>query len=152
MMLHTITSQLGLIALALACGVALLKGGQGERIGAVMVAVTWTGLLLVQHLTGEAVPQIPLLISDMLLGAGFLALAIRYSTIWPGLGMLFQSAAFGLHLLHMTDGMHGARAYVLGVNTVSYCVLLCLMGGAIATWVKRDRASRRPRVLLTACG
>lgn len=138
-MLHTITSQLGLIALGLVCVLAIWKGSPAERIGAILVALTWGGLLLVQGVTGEAVPQIPLLISDAVLATGFLVLAIRYASTWLGAGMLFQAGAFALHLARMNAEMREARLYVTGINALSYCVLACLAGGAIMSWMARRR-------------
>jgi hypothetical protein len=150
-MLHTLTSQVGLIVLAGVCLLALAKGGPAERFGAVLVAVTWAGLLICQALTEQTIPEIPLLVSDVVLATGFLALAVRYASLWLGAGMLFQGAAFTMHLMHMTDlsgaSGHHDRAYVVTVNLLSYAVLATLGGAAVVNWRRRVKAAKQANPL-----
>ena len=142
-MLHTLTSQIGLIVLVAVCLLALAKGGPAERFGAVLVAVTWAGLLICQALTEQTIPEIPLLVSDVVLATGFLLLAVRYASLWLGAGMLFQGAAFTMHLMHMTEATgHHDHAYVVTVNLLSYAVLATLGGAALVNWRRRVQAAK----------
>ena len=141
-MLHTLTSQIGLIVLVLVCLLVLIKGETPERVAALLVAVSWVGLLVWQALSRQKVPEVALLISDFVVAIGFLALAVRYASAWLGAGMLFQGAAFASHLIHMTDTGDHLRLYVLTVNLLSSAVLLTITGAALVSWRSRVRARR----------
>jgi hypothetical protein len=146
-MLHTLTSQIGLLVLALVCVLVFAKGGTAERIAAVLVAASWVGLLVWQAVSRQRVPEIALLVSDFVVATGFLALAVRYASLWLGTGMLFQGAAFAMHLFHLTDPTAGPYTsatwiYVLAVNLLSYAVLVTIAGAAVVTWRGRIKARR----------
>ncbi len=147
-MLHTLTSQIGLIVLVLVCVLVFVKGGTAERVAALLVAASWVGLLIWQAISRQKVPEIALLVSDFVVATGFLALAVRYASLWLGAGMLFQGAAFAMHLLHLTDpnaepNSRATYTYVLTVNLLSYAVLITIAGAAVMTWRGRVKARRQ---------
>lgn len=141
-MLHTLTSQIGLIVLILVCVLVLAKGARPERIAALLVAASWSGLLVWQALSRQKVPEMALLVSDFVVATGFLLLAVRYASLWLGAGMLFQGAAFAMHLLHLSDPGENLRTYVMTVNLLSYAVLATIGGAAAVTWRARIRARK----------
>jgi hypothetical protein len=141
-MLHTLTSQIGLIALILVTALAMTKGGPAERLAALMVLFAWVAVLGAQAISGDVVPAIPLLVTDALLATGLLALAIRYASLWLGAAMMFQAAFFTFHMLHQSGDFTGSRLYLAAMNVVSYCLLITLAGASIASWRKRLRASK----------
>ena len=141
-MLHTLTSQVGLILLILVCALVIAKGGTAERLGGAMVAITWGGNLAVQAITGQVIPQASIMVSDALLATGFLVLAIRYASVWLGAGMIFQAAAFALHSFQLNQELGSNRLYMASVNVLSYCVLATVGGGAFMSWRKRRKAAR----------
>ena len=67
------------------------KGGPPERLGSLMLAVTWIGADVARSLSGRMVRALTLLVSDLLTSAGFLYIAIRYSSLWLGAAMIFRA-------------------------------------------------------------
>lgn len=143
----SIYTLLGLGGLAIAAGFAWWKGGPPERLGTLTLAVTWLGADLVRSLSGEMMPTLILLVSDFLTAAGFLYIAMRYSSLWLGAAMMFRAIGFALHATQMSDEdaprWHGWIIYLLVNNILSYLILLSLIGGTVATIVHRRRQARR---------
>jgi hypothetical protein len=158
---HDINTQISLIALVGTCLFAWTKGGKAERLGTLMMFVSWIGTDVLRALDGHLMPTALMFGSDGLLSLGFLFIAVRYSSLWLGLAMLFESFIFGLHAIQLGDvdapRWHGMIVYLLLNNILNYLVLATLVGGAGATALKRrqDRkakklAAERARPSLTA--
>jgi len=130
------STALGLVALFAACAFAWLKGGPAERLGT-----------LFRALSGESVPVITMFVSDLTLSLCFLFIAIRYSSVWLGAAMLSHASMLAAHAMALSDTgrprWHGMYIYLLANNVLSYLTLLALVGGTVATLVKRRRAIRR---------
>jgi len=135
--LGVIAGHWGLWLMAGVCAFALLKGGTPERAGAALVALAWLGLIAAQALTGEMVPEIPFVVSDILLALGFLGLAIRYASLWLGAEMILEAALFFLHGSHLSEHPGRSYGYLASVNAVSGGVLAILLGATIVAWTKR---------------
>jgi hypothetical protein len=136
-------TQLGLIGLFATCLFAWMKGGAPERMGTLLSVVAWLGADLARGLSHALTPTTILFASDVLVSLGFLFISVRYSSLWLGLAMLFQSFAFATHAVQLGDTdaprWHGMIIYLLLNNVLSYLVLLTLAGGTVATVVKRAR-------------
>jgi len=120
------------------------KGGKPERLATAMIVVSWISTLVMQapgHQTA-----VTFLVFDGLLAVGFLAVAVRYSSLWLAGAMICQAVSFGAHAMRLSDNSsvywHGANVYILVINIVSYLVLLILIGGTVATIRRRRRADR----------
>jgi len=141
--LANIYTQLGLISLLATCAFSWWKGGPAERRGALMLLVVWIGADIARGLNGQLMPTSLLFASDLALSVGFLYVSVRYSSLWLGLAMLFQSFAFALHAVQLDDGdaprWHGMIVYLLLNNILSYLLLLALVSGALATMRQRRR-------------
>ena len=141
-----INTQISLIVLVTTCLFTWIKGGPPERLGAVMVVVSWLGTDFARAATGLTIPTSVMFLSDLLLSLGFLYVSVRYSSLWLGLAMLFESFCFALHALQLGDNdaprWHGMIIYLLLNNILSYLVLLTLAGGTLATMHKRALARR----------
>jgi hypothetical protein len=136
----------GLLALAATGLFAWWKGGPPERLGSLMVAVSLLGADIVRGVSGQMMPTVILLVSDILISAGFLYIAIRYSSLWLGAAMMFRAIGFAVHAtqLSATDQprWHGFIVYLLLNNVLAYLVLLSLVGGTFATITRRGRLRR----------
>lgn len=125
---------------------AFWKGGPPERMGAAVIVIVWIGTIAAQMLPVE-VHAISLLVSDGLAAVGFLAVAIRYSSLWLGSAMICQAVSFVAHAIRLSDDTrvlwHGFNVFILVVNIASFLVLLILVGGTVATIGQRRRADRQ---------
>ena len=127
-MFQSLESQLSFLALFVCCGLALWKGGPPERLGTAMLAVSWIGADVARGFSNQMVPTVTILASDVLLAAGFLYVAIRYSSLWLGAAMILQAFAFALHAVQLSSTEEGPRwhgfiLYLLLDNARSYAVL-----------------------------
>lgn len=145
-MFHLIEPYIALLLMLATTVFAFWKGGQPERLGAAMIVIVWVGTVAAQMLTSKAASDIPLLVSDALAAAGFLAVAVRYSSLWLGGAMMCEAISFVAHAMRLSDGErtvgHGHNIYILIINVTSYLVLFLLIGGAMATIGRRRRADR----------
>jgi hypothetical protein len=125
---------------------ALLKGGQPERLGVSMIVFAWIATIVVQELTRPTVPVLSFLVLDGLLAAGFLVVAVRYSSLWLGGAMICQAVSFGAHAMRLSDNSRvfwrGANVYLIVTNVVGLLVLFILIGGTVATIRRRRKADR----------
>lgn len=140
----SIYTLLGLAGLVLVCAFAWWKGGPPERLGTLMLALSWIGADVVRGFSGQMVPTITLFVSDILISAGFLYIAIRYSSLWLGGAMMFRAIGFAVHAAQLNGDedaprWHGWIIYLLINNVLSYLVLLTLAGGTLATILQRRR-------------
>jgi len=148
-MLHTATphlclsaGQLGLAVLFGCSVLVLVKGGPAERAAMLLLAGAWVGAFAAQAVTGEIAPSVLFLFTDLALAVGFLALAIRYASVWLGGAMMLEGALFFIHSAHLSDDSQLSYGYLLAMNILSYCVLACVVGGACASWRRRVRLRR----------
>ena len=141
--LTNIYTQLGLISLAATCAFAWWKGGKPERLGTLVLAVVCVGTDLLRGMGGQLMPTVLLFGSDGVLAFGFLYIAVRYSSMWVGVSLLFEAFCFGLHAIQLGDvdapRWHGMIIYLLLNNILNYLVQATLVGGTLATMGKRAR-------------
>ncbi|MDR3507249.1 MAG: hypothetical protein P4L64_05045 [Caulobacteraceae bacterium] len=122
------------------------KGGPPERLGTLLLAASWLGTDLTRALLGQLMPTALLFASDALVSTGFLIIAVRYSSLWLGMAMLFYASAFALHAVQFDDAdaprWHGMIIYLLLNNILNYLVLLTLAAGTCATMAQRRRTAQ----------
>lgn len=122
------------IAVAAVTLFAWLKGGWPERIGATAnLAATVVVFVLIRELGRDGF-GLSLLVIDGLLGLVFLALAVRYTSLWLGGAMLLQAAQFSLHAFYYVGARPMDLLFAVVNNTVSWGVLACILAGTIAAW------------------
>lgn len=129
---------IGLLLLLATFALAWAKGGAAERGGAILIAAVW----VVELAFAEAVGTVPIgwiLALDTIQAVGFLALALRYSSLWLGAAMLLQSAVLTLHFLRLADIGFTDRQYVVWINIVGASILFIIIGGTLAAWRKRAK-------------
>jgi hypothetical protein len=125
---------------------AFWKGGPAERVGGSMFLIgaafgTFINLgLEVGH------RQVPQLIVDGVLATGFLALAVRYTSLWVGGSMLLLAVQFSLHAYYFVTHKNADYFHALVNNINNAGVLVFLVVGTMATWrqrvVKRNKAAK----------
>jgi hypothetical protein len=150
-MFQSVYSQLSFVALIGCCGLALWKGGPAERGGGLLILATWLGTALSLAWARQYVAAGPFLLFDVILAAGLLVLAIRYSSLWVGAAMLLQAIGIGLHASYFAAekadlSPHALVLYVMGKNLASYAMLLVILVGTLASWRKRVRDREAGRV------
>ena len=120
---------------------AIWKGDTAVRLAGCMVAagVLYNfGLKLLPH---DFRPLIQLT-GDFLLAMGFLALAVRYASLWLGGAMLFQAVQFTLHAWYMLSEKKPDIFHAVINNLDTVGILVCLLSGTIAAWRQRSAALR----------
>ena len=143
-MIHSIYSQLGIVALALCCGFAIWKGGSAERAGALLIVITWM-VTLVASAGSKNLAATAFLVSDAIMAVGLLLLAVRYSSWWMGAAMLVQAIALSFHAAYFAAeqsemSRKTLTLYVMGKNLASVGLLVIILAATIASIIKRDRA------------
>lgn len=145
--ISSIYTLMGLGGLVLTGAFAWWKGGPPERLGTLMLAVSWIVADVARAFSAQMVPTITLLGTDFLTAACFLYIAIRYSSLWLGVAMILRATGFAVHAAQLSSPddqprWHGWIVYLLINNILAYLVLLTLIGGTIATILHRGRVRR----------
>ena len=130
-------------------GFAMLKGRPSERYGAVvyLASVLISTLLNSVFLGAQAV--VLEMVCDSCAAVGFLALALRYNSLWLGAAMMVKGVQLALHATHLTDGQDlviaGTNVYALGLTFISFAILGIIFGGTLASVRERRRAPAETR-------
>ena len=112
------------------CGFSLWKGGAPERLGAALVLLVALAGGMVNLLPSDPARQLGHLTADGVLAVGFLAVAVRYASLWLGGAMLFQAVQFSLHAFYFVL-QRPHDAFYSTVNNINLLgVLVCLLLGA----------------------
>ena len=136
-----------LIGLAFICCVfAAWKGGSAERGGAALIAANWLIITITQvffheHNLKSSQVVIPSIVCDLLLAAGFLWLALRYSSLWLGAAMILQGVQLAIYGSFLSGGARGVYGYAVAINITSSLVLWSIIGGTAMSWRARARAA-----------
>lgn len=118
--------------LALTCGYALVRGGQYERLVAIVCILASFATVAVNsplnhmyvHVEGSA------LLVDMAVLAAFVAVALRSDRFWPLWVAGLQLTTSVAHFLKAIDPNLIPQAYGLAVRFWSYPILVILFVGA----------------------
>ena len=143
-MFLSIYSQAALAALLVVCGLAIWKGNQALRAGAVLILGTWFVTLAASAITRSYVPAISFLASDGILAVGLLFLAVRYSNWWMGAAMMLQALSLALHAGYFAAeradlSVKVLQNYVLGKNLASLAMLLVILVATVVSARQRGR-------------
>ncbi|HXQ10707.1 MAG TPA: hypothetical protein VN805_06870 [Caulobacteraceae bacterium] len=152
-------------------GIAILKGGKPERIG----AAVFIGAILLTDLffavgshpgavgtavtatfkSGYADPTTAAnidLVSTLLLSCFFLYLAIRYGSLWLAAAMIIQASELYFARLYIDSGFNTFPIYAIELNAICALVLFTLAAAALWSWRSRlvKRRVDAKRAALTA--
>jgi hypothetical protein len=129
------------ISILLVAAFAWWKGGVAERLSGAANAVV-AALYIVCQLTilKSNSFQVVLLVIDCGLALTFLALAVRYASLFLGAAMILQGAQFSLHAYYMVAERPIDLLYVSANNVISWLVLACIVIATLYTWSKRRAA------------
>ena len=119
------------------CAFAWFKGGAAERYGAVVFLVSSLGAVGFELSTHQYLPVVQMLMLDTLVALAFLALAIRFNSLWLGAAMIVKGLQLGLHATHLTDSgdayLAGFNLYAVGLNLIALSILLIFFGATLAS-------------------
>jgi len=138
-MYQSLLPMIGWIATLAVCLFAWWKGGPAERAGAILVVGAAAAVWIAHNLLPQGMGDTALLVIDALMAMGFLALAIRYASLWLGGAMLFQAAQFSLHAYYLVTEMPRDRLYSIINNIDTVGVLVCILTGTLIAWRRRTR-------------
>jgi len=140
-------------------GIAILKGGKPERIG----AAVFIGVILLTDLffalAGPMASKAAIavagpsgwtntnnvayidLASTLVLSCFFLYLAIRYASLWLAAAMIVQASELYFARLYIDSGFANFTIYAIELNLICALVLMTLAGAALWSW--RSRVVKR---------
>lgn len=134
------------IATLLVGAFALWKGGPAEKICGVANVIVAALYMICQALVAAGAElQIMFLLIDCGLALVFLALAVRYASLFLGAAMILQGAQFSMHAYFMVTERQMDDAYALANNVISWLVLACIAVATVVYWSKRRAATSAPR-------
>ncbi|HLI65072.1 MAG TPA: hypothetical protein VKU90_01795 [Caulobacteraceae bacterium] len=146
-------------------GIAIIKGGRPERIG----AAVFVGALLLtdvfEALAGPMASKAVIaiagpsgwantastayidLVSTALMSAFFLYLAIRYASLWLAAAMIIHASELYFARLYIDSGFTNFTPYAIELNLNCALVLITLAAAALVSWrgrvVKRKEDAKR---------
>jgi hypothetical protein len=131
---------------------ALWKGGAAERLGVIVYFSVSLFHMLIRTDPASLMYSYETLLADLVIAAGFLVLALRYSSLWLAGAMVAQGLATAIHGFHLEDEQinqkmiwMGVNVWIVANNVISSVVFWMLLGGTIATWRKRNQLKRAAR-------
>jgi len=140
---HFIVVFLGWPALIAVAAFAWWKGDRPVRLSGAMLLISSIIAWLIDHTFGRGPGAVPMLINDGLLAFGFLAVAMRYASIWLALVMLLQGVQFSLHAYYFVIEKRHDLFYGWVNNLDTYGLMACLLGGGIVAMRRRAEARRK---------
>ena len=141
-MYHSLIPWIGWATTLLVCGLAWWKGGRAEQYGASLKLATSLIALVVHLVLKQGAISGALLTADGLLAVGFLALAIRYSSLWIGAAMLLQAGQFSLHAWYLVNALERDRFYAITNNLITIGILVCILVGTLISWRRRTKTAQ----------
>jgi hypothetical protein len=129
------------VSIFLVAAFAWWKGGVAERTSGAANAVVAALYLVCQVFVSRDLIQVVLLVIDCGLALTFLALAVRYASLFLGAAMILQGAQFSLHAYYMVIGKDMDRLYLEANNVISWLVLTAIVVATLVYWSKRRAAA-----------
>ncbi len=122
------------------CAAIIALGRAPERSAAVLV-LAGLGLALALQATLGFHRQLPILLADIGLTAGFIVLSYRHRRTWLAGISLILIALLVVHA-SMAEAPFPTRTFAIAVNSLNFAALATLAAGAVAE--RRRRARRIP--------
>lgn len=141
-MYHSLIPLIGWGATILVCALAWWKGGRAEQLGAGLKLATSLIALVIHLVLKQGSISGALLTADGVLAIGFLALAIRYASLWIGAAMLLQAGQFSLHAWYLVSALERDRFYAIANNLITVGILICILVGTLISWGRRSKTSQ----------
>lgn len=132
---------IGWLVLLGTCLYAWFRGAAPERIGAVLLLLGTMAALLFQLTLPDSGRVTPTLIGEGLLAVGFLALAIRYASLWLGAAMILQGIQFSLHAFYIVTERPHDWLFAAVTNLVTFGIIILILLGTTLSW-RRSSAAR----------
>ncbi len=148
-MFQSLTSQLGVSAMALVCGFAILRGRWPERVSAVTLALNWVACEAFEDWSRAAKVQPAIFGIDVAYDLLLLVLALTTQRIWIVCAFAFQSLIVLTHVLSVYDPILDRLEFFQAYYILSYGVLVAL---AIGTGVEGRSPPRLPSRRTSATG
>lgn len=139
---HNIVYYLAWPALIAVAAFAWWKGDRPVRLSGGMFLISSIVAWLIDHTLGRGPGAVPMLINDGLLAFGFLAVAMRYGSLWLAAVMLLQGVQFSLHAYYFVVEKPHDLFYGWVNNLDTYGLMACLLGGGIVAMRRRAEARR----------
>lgn len=140
-MYHSVLPLLGWTTTLAVALLAWLRGGLPERYGALLFVGAGLAVFVSHALLPTSAEGLLLLAIDALMAIGFLALAIRYASLWIGAAMLLQAGQFSLHAWYLVNALERDRFYAIANNLVTVGILVCILVGTLISWRHRVKAA-----------
>lgn len=138
-MYHSPLPLIGWGATLLVFALAWWKGDRAERYGGLLTVMAGVAVFLSHFSLPVSMASLALLVVDATMAAGFLLLAIRYSSLWLGSAMLLQAGQFSLHAFYLVGDLEHDRLYAIANNLVTVGILVCILVGTLISWFRRSR-------------
>jgi hypothetical protein len=139
MLIDTPAQQVGTAGLVLVCSLAFWKGAKADKVGALVIAVTWLATPFVERRGSWYEPQYGILLMDSLTLIGLVAVALVYHRRWPICGAAFQTFSVLTHLAFVVNPHALYRAYFYADFSMGFLLLGSLFAGVLIE--PRDRPS-----------
>lgn len=130
----------GSLLTLLVCGTVFALGSGPGRAAALLVVAGLAGSLLLQVALGFR-RQLPVLLADVALTAGFIALAYRHRRVWLAIVSFVLIALLIVHAW-LAEAPRPPQTFAGAVNGLNLLALVVVAGGAVAD--ARARSRRKP--------
>lgn len=136
---ESLPTQIGWLFTLVVAGFAWWRGGNPERLGAILMVAAGVAVPIAHRALPISGASIALLTIDAAMALGFLALAIRYVSLWLGAAMLLQAMQFSLHAFYIVVEKKHDRLYSIVNNLDTIGVIICILVGTLIAWRRRAR-------------
>jgi hypothetical protein len=122
------------------CGLAIWKGGAGERLAGIAVGVGMAASPAANLLLPPSLVPIVYLAGDGLIAMALLLATLRYASLWLGGVMLLYGAQFALHSFYFVMQREPDRFHAIFNNVILVAIMVLLTTGTVTAWRRRVKA------------
>ena len=128
-MFHSLTSQIGAIAMALVCGYAIWRGGWPERLAAITLALNWVGCEALEDFNVAHKAQPVVFGIDVAYAVLLLVLLTVTERIWVIFAFAMQGLIVLTHIAAALDPVVSRWDFFNTYFVWSYAVLVAMLLG-----------------------